>query len=407
MGVPKNDLTERIWARLDPEGELAQYREWFDTNNRLLNRVYKAMGLDVSSIQAKVQDAKRLVSDQADALRVFAPLGWAPTSKAPVSVYRDALASLEAGGTIEGAEAILLAGWNADRRLRLAVMPIKAVAAGNDLLRPVVVARWSMIDRAVQHHEAGAYEASVPIVLAQIDGLVKDLTGNDVSFFEDNRRHEHLFESESWLFGLPESLRSIRKLFSVNLPKSGTSGTLSRHGILHGRELGYDTKMTSTKAFVLLAAVLDWALPRGRTIAEQQQREREDRYAGSEEVDESGRRLDRRGFADAKNDLNNVDVLQSVHRGQNGRFSEDLALLMKRASSTFRVDSTKTYVFTNDDGSCYWAWRLTTTGYCFGSAACADTKGVWHFGDKQPPVGGPWGNVGWHHVINDPAHPEW
>jgi hypothetical protein len=84
------------------------------------------------------------------------------------------------------------------------------------------------------------------------------------------------------------------------MQKSGVTGKLSRHGILHGRELRYDTQMNSTKALVLLAAVIEWAQADAREKVERLRREREARHAGSDATDQEGRRLDRRGFNEVK-----------------------------------------------------------------------------------------------------------
>ena len=180
------------------------------------------------------------------------------------------------------------------------VIRVNAIAPWHDGISRVSAARWSLLRRALTHHEKGAFEASVPIVLAQVDGIVSDLTGNQVAFFDRGRSGEHHLTEGTALIGIPEVLRSLRKLFSANARSSGRDGSLSRHGILHGRELGYDTLANSTKVFVLLVAVLDWALPLCQRMYEEQRQADERRYAGSDELDASGRRKDRRGLAESQ-----------------------------------------------------------------------------------------------------------
>jgi hypothetical protein len=136
-----------------------------------------------------------------------------------------------------------LDGWNRDDRLRLAVMPLKTVGAGHDELHEVSRERWRLVEKALDHHRNGAYEASVPIVLAQADGICQDLVGSkaDMQFFNLQPKNQY-FADASTIAGMPAGLEHLRPLFSEVMRKSGATGKLTRHGILHGRELRYDTK---------------------------------------------------------------------------------------------------------------------------------------------------------------------
>ena len=99
-------------------------------------------------------------------------------------------------------------------------------------------------------------------------------------------------------------------------------GTLNRNAVLHGRELAYDTRLNSTKAFVLLAAVWEWASDK---LAQEANRRKEARYeahAGSEEVDENGWRLDRRGFIDARGSLRELAIAHRSFMRTEGRVGE-------------------------------------------------------------------------------------
>lgn len=157
--------------------------------------------------------------------------------------------------------------------------------------------RWELLDKARRYHEAGDFDASVPIVLLHIDGITADITGDkDLGFYA--RRLDHLHDEET-LAGMPEGLAAIASLFRRDVKSTGRHGHLRRHGIMHGRELGYDTVDNSTKSFVALFALIEWALPRMRRRIEDEQAERESLYVGSAQTDEDGRRLDRRGFDEA------------------------------------------------------------------------------------------------------------
>ncbi len=373
----------------------------------ILGWLYRSIGIDVDSIRENLAKSKALISDQVTALQVLAPIGWAPTMYAPATAYQRAREIIESDGPIADAEQELLTGWNTGRTLYFQLVRVKTIGAGHDRLGPIANSRWNLVGRALAHHRAEAFEASVPIVLAQIDGIVRDLCGGNVSFFEDSTKSAHHFHDDSSLIGLPQGFEPLRKLFSAHSKTTGATGAISRHGILHGRELGYDTLINSTKAFVLLIAILDWAQPKAQKMVEEQQRERERKYAGSMELDESGRRKDRRGFPEAKQDLGNVDLLQTCYMREHGRYTDDPAKLLGTTGSWWSFDLEATHLATSSDSKGYWVWRSTPTGYCFGSAGHVDTNGTWHYGNQTAPVGGPWECEGWHHVRNDPAHPEW
>jgi hypothetical protein len=191
------------------------------------------------------------------AVVLFTPLGWAPLSRAPVEIYREALAVYRRTGSVDEAEQRLLEGWNQDDWLRFAVLPLQAVGAGHDELYPISLERWRLVGKALDHHRNGAYEASVPIVPAQVDGICQDLVGSkeDMQFFRLVPKTQY-FADASTIAGMPAGLEHLRPLFSEVMRKSDVAGKLSRHGILHGRDLRYDTEMNSTKVLVLLAAVI-------------------------------------------------------------------------------------------------------------------------------------------------------
>ena len=103
-----------------------------------------------------------------------------------------------------------------------------------------------LIDLAWDHHVAGRDDASVPIVLAQIDGLAVDVTGGKL-FFSDKRSKAAEVVDDSTIAGLDEGSPVARRYFNGFVGKTGVSDGLSRHGVLHGRALAYDTVGNSTR----------------------------------------------------------------------------------------------------------------------------------------------------------------
>jgi hypothetical protein len=405
-------VEQEILSRLDPKGEMT---DLMDTFARLIDsrvgrgmlRLLKAAGLDFSQLQDPLTQTRALVADMTQAVVLFTPLGWAPLSRAPVGIYREALAVYRRTGSIDEAEQRLLEGWNQDDWLRFAVLPLQAVGAGHDELHPISLERWRLVEKALDHHRNGAYEASVPILLAQADGICQDLVGSkdDMQFFRLVPKTQY-FADASTIAGMPAGLEHLRPLFSEVTRKSGVTGQLTRHGILHGRELRYDTQMNSTKALVLLAAVTEWAQANAGEKAERQRREREARYAGSNATDQEGRRLDRRGFNEVKAALFDLANGETVLFHRHGRYTNNLRGPLA-AWLPELPDSSSLAVNTSADGQQFWAWGVTPTGFCFGMAGRDGAHAKWLYAGPDPPEGGLDSGADWRHTATDPAHHEW
>jgi hypothetical protein len=405
-------LEREILRRLDPKGEMTELMDTFapliDSRvGRGMLRLLEVVGLDLTQLREPMTQARALVADMTQAVLLFTPLGWAPLARAPVDIYRKALTVYQRTGSTDEAERRLLDGWNQNDRLRLAVMPLQAVGAGHDELYSISMERWRLVEKALDHHRNGGYEASVPILLAQADGICQDLVGSkaDMQFFNLQPKKQY-FADASTIAGMPDGLEHLRPLFSEVMRKSGATGKLSRHGILHGRELRYDTQLNSTKALLLLAAVIEWAQANAGEKVERLRREREARYAGSDTTDEDGRRLDRRGFNEVKAALFALGRGQTVLFQRHGRYSDDLrgelaAWLMDLPESAGLTLDTST------DGRQFWAWGVTPPGFCFGIAGRDGADARWFYAGPAPPEGGLDSGADWRHPAEDPAHPEW
>lgn len=264
------ELERDIFRRLDPGGDLGEMLRAFAPliGSRLGRGFLRFVNVDVNDMERLTEEPHLLVRNMTDSILIFTPIGWAPSSRVPINSYIDALAQYRRNHDLAEAEAILVESWNKSNRLRISLKPLTGLGAGHESLQSKFRLRWRLIDKALCHHEAGAYEASVPIVLAQVDGIVWDLTQQRAGFFYGKGQESFLVD-DGTVAGLPEGLEPLRKLMNRGLRESGATGALVRHGILHGQELGYDTRENSTKVFVLLLAVIDWAQPRARELADQ------------------------------------------------------------------------------------------------------------------------------------------
>jgi hypothetical protein len=181
--------------------------------------------------------------------------GWISSEVLKFDAMEEAVLLAESGDVDRG-DALLVDAHDSDWLL-FVLQRLRAVRA--------FLPRRRILERALEDHRAERYHASVPVVLAQIDGLVFDVA--QASFY-DSRRADRLYAANT-LAGHPDGLTALSKVMGKSRSRTTTS-ILSlpyRHGILHGRDLGYATKDLSTKAFCALGALREWALPVERGTA--------------------------------------------------------------------------------------------------------------------------------------------
>ena len=392
-------LEKQLLARMDPSGELAAMIRAFDNPvGRFALRAFgRLAGVDTSGGIGALSKARQLQADMAEAIVLFAPAGWAPSGLVHADDYSDALRIYRETGSLDAAEQRLVESWNQEDRFRLMLLRVGALGGGDEELTRIALARADLVDKALGHHQRGAYEASVPIVLAQIDGIVSDLTGK--GFFDGHDRH--LFDNET-ILGMRESLVPLRTLFCDTMRQSGVKGSLSRHGILHGRELGYDTLINSTKVFVSLLAVTEWAFPRSQEEAKRRQDAREARFAGSDQTDKGGRRLDRRGLDDAREALELIATFEHTRFQRERIYEPSLDVLWPPGGHDILNGRDAITLAVSEDRGTYWAWRETPSGFALGLAAAGGEYISWYFGEGHPPTGPPGIDPAWR-----TEHVEW
>jgi hypothetical protein len=371
MARTEEVLMADILARYDQDGNLREMVAGFEalTGNPIGRLILNLTPVKVPQVKDLLNQQRRLLVSSARSLLLFAPRGWAPCGLTPQSMLDKALEVYDRTGSIEDSETVLVEGWNeSPLSLRFCETRLRGLGMADEELGRLCRARADLVEKALTHHQSGAYEASVPIVLAQIDGLVRDTTEGAHGFFSGLGDRSHLRDSTT-LPGVDEGLDALQKYFGARQDVSSSTGGASRHGILHGRELGYDTKMNSTKALVLLLAVIEWAAPRAKEIAERRRTEREAKWAGSEEVDERGRRMDRRGFSEMRSELRMIHTRQIAEYRRHNRYPEDLRRLFTPGTTHGDSIAAKGIVLeVTDDGQEFMTWGHTVSGWVLGVA---------------------------------------
>lgn len=176
----------------------------------------------------------------------FAESGWIATTSLSVDTMRSALKHHEEGD--EGAAEAVILDWLTPEIINLFAIT-RSKSFGD------VRGRWDQLREALALTEEGRYWSAVPLILISCDGFASDVLGT--SPFEKNADLT-LFDS---VVGHPTSLPAAVARITKGVRKS-SDDTLSlplRHGILHGRSLGYANRTVCGKAWMLMIALVDWA----------------------------------------------------------------------------------------------------------------------------------------------------
>jgi hypothetical protein len=212
------------------------------------------LGEALSTVDELAQQVEILsrIPDKFDDL--FSSRGWIIYDLLNLEVAKKAI-SLAEGGNIEEAENYLVDHFGPDT-VRWQLKTMFSVEA----FRP----RMGLAEKALTDYEQGRYHACVPVILAQIDGLVSDLHEKQRGFFAQE------VELKAWdsLAAHSKGLTQLSAIFNKGRRKT-VSDEISipyRHGIMHGRDLGYDNVIVAAKTWAALFAVRDWAIKAERDM---------------------------------------------------------------------------------------------------------------------------------------------
>ena len=345
----------------------------------------------VDEMPRLLAEEKELVVTVARAIKEFARHGWAASFRVPIPAVKEALRVHDGGAPWTHVEQVLHDGWSNSASLDRLSAQVGTMGAADDELWAINKRRARLIEAAWNHHVNGAFEASIPVVLAQVDGIVSDATTSDETpkgkrFFSAGPEQADVVDDET-LAGINEALPVVRDWYSESYWRTDSQESANRHGVMHGRELAYDTAVNSTKCFVLLLAIWEWANKVFQIEAERRKSIRYQSHAGSDEVDERGWRYDRRGFTETRLALKNLDMAQRSYRDSTNRYGtlDDLRSDVV-ASLLYRDEDPEVVVNATEDR--WWAWSRSESGWVFAIANTPDS-GPWYYDDQEPPAAPP------------------
>lgn len=368
-------IQEQVRKAVDPTGEnfalidavqaFPQLPDWLNSLSEDLAQQWSRMGelgLDYRQHLASVERA----------LKTLVPRGWSPL-RMDSAVVSSAVSLVDSEHGDQADE--LLAGqWDGEnaRRTQQVYARIKVLGAGEgqDAYQSLFKNRARLILKAKEHHDAGRYDASIPIIQNQMEGLVIDITGGR-KFFTSNQRQKANLIDPLQLVAVEACLAALQALFGEGVNETQQTGSLSRHGVAHGRELAYDTRVNSAKYWSVLDALVEWARPLAELEAQHRRRAEEAAAAGTNGVDEHDRRLDRREFRETRAMLRKLLTRATSDLASPRRPRRAIVGDIYTAQDFVRAGlppEPNIHARTSADGATMWFWRVTVSGWCLGAA---------------------------------------
>ena len=389
-------IRDQLWDAADPDGSrrnlldgaaaLGRAPAWLQQLSRSLDVSWTQLA-DFGTEHAALMDSMEA------AVRVLVPRGWAVMHMDTAAVTA-AVADVRDGRPDE-ADDLLAGQWegNGEWRVKRVGQRVRSMCATDEELNFLFRERARLLDCAAEHHLAGRYDASVPLLLAHIEGIVIDVTEGKNFFTKRSDRKADVVHPQD-LAGIEACMAALQGAYSEDVPVTQAEGSLSRHGILHGRELAYDTRVNSAKTWSVMDAVVHWALPHSRSLADARRTARQTANFGSQHSDERGRRVDDREFAETRAVLRLLGTSAMGWHRQTGLFRDDLVGGVYTSSDfTKRRMPAEHGIETrlSADGQVVSYWRATASDWVLGLAIAwtGDHFLEYLFAGARPPAGLP------------------
>ncbi|MBO6550627.1 MAG: hypothetical protein JJ964_13540 [Rhizobiales bacterium] len=220
---------------------------------KLLTSSLKKLGLagrKTNSIHDAVSDILKeeknlYLPDQFN--EAFSDKGWIVTNSFSMEVMSKAL-KLKTEGEEEAAEEEIISWFTEDNINLFAIHRSKPFNKASD--------RWTQLREALSLTIEQRYMAAVPLILIACDGFASDVIGT--SPFEKNVDLSSFDSIVGHHSSLPKLIGKVIK--GVRKSSDEELSIPLRHGILHGRSLGYANKIVCYKSWLLMIALVDWAI---------------------------------------------------------------------------------------------------------------------------------------------------
>jgi hypothetical protein len=184
-----------------------------------------AVGMDFGAIDDELREVRDGLAALMQAAIWFAPYGWTVSARIlKASDYVEAVALWQHNHDPAAVDEHLTRAWADSVWFRQSYGPLTTLAGRHEPTLDLLHARNRLLDKAFDHHRRGDYEASVLIVLSQIDGIILQFTENKHGFFIGAKADS--FVDDSTVAGMPEVLTPVWRY--VNRCGATSTGTRAR-----------------------------------------------------------------------------------------------------------------------------------------------------------------------------------
>lgn len=187
--------------------------------------------------------------------QAFAEKGWIATESLRAEVLREAL-TLHEEKRYEEAEDVMIRWFD--------TWTIQLLAVGRCGYFGKNALRKAQLEEAHELTQEERYLSAVPLILIVCDGFANDVL--NVSLFSQKADLTAFDTVVGHSTALPRLVRALTKSMSETSEES--TDVPGRHGILHGRTLGYATKSNCMKAWLLFVALTDLHIERLNRVDE-------------------------------------------------------------------------------------------------------------------------------------------
>jgi hypothetical protein len=248
VGRVLEEQVRRVQMAIKPyEGQIRNAQEYAKRTMLSLADVAERIGPFVLQLQRAIEQLPQRTRDE---LEILADHGWYIDPEMPCTASTE-LAQLFKDGKDEEADECLgkyYDGQSQQIESRLATR---------------FPARAGILREAFAAHRNGSYALSVPVLLAQADGVCKELLGVQLYGKTQGGNSTQVRDALAQVHVEPLSealLAPFLKPFTINAgPNQRTESDLNRHAVLHGESVTYNSFRNSCKAISLLAFT-EWAL---------------------------------------------------------------------------------------------------------------------------------------------------
>jgi len=188
-----------------------------------------------------VEGMRRWATATREVHQALVPRGWLIPPQLPMDVWTRLHRILNEKG-VDAAEAGLVE----------IVEELAGEPFGELYAHPAFAPRRRFLEMAREAHVRRAYALAIPMFLAQADGIAIDVFGDELY---RARRRRQVRDDIPLEFDLSRTFWTVvADVLSrtVGLKRPVPAGTFTRHVVLHGRSVDYDTQANSAKAILLL-----------------------------------------------------------------------------------------------------------------------------------------------------------